>query len=190
MNKFILALLAAMGRTLGNEATEAEIIAALQAAEPHARALAARPEATALANEQSARTSVETELATTKTKLAELTTALANERKAHVTVLIDAAVREGRITEAHKPVWASRLQRDFATESTALANERGALKTTGTTAGLGARKENLEPAAQFTALVNEAMPAHGNDRDRAWSAVKASAEGKALLELMEKKNTA
>lgn len=197
MNPLIIALLAAMGRTLANELTEEQISAALRDAVPHAKALAARPEATALANEQTSRTKAENDLAATKAKLTETETALANERtalanerKAHATALIATAIAEGRITEASKPVWQSRLERDFVTEATALANERGAVKTNAKTAGMGGRKESSDAATQFTALVNEALPACGNDRDKAWAKVKATAAGKALLEQMAKATAA
>jgi hypothetical protein len=193
MKQLLLQLLAALGRPLANEATDEQITTGATEALTVATELSARPEPTALANEQTARTTAETELAATKTKLTEAETALANERtalanerKAHATALVNTAVAEGRITEAQKPVWQTRLERDFATESTALANEKGAVKTHGRTAGMGARKQTSGAATQFTALVNEALPGCNGDRDQAWAKVKASEAGKALLAQMEK----
>ena len=53
------------------------------------------------------------------------------------------------------------------------------------TGQLGERKEPSEARAQFTALVNEALPKHGNDWDAAWKSVKATKEGKALIAKMD-----
>lgn len=198
MNKFILALLAALGRPLANEATESQITEALTAAVPVATALLERPESTALANEQSARTTLEGQLTAEKeratgldsqisdlnSQLSAAATALANERKAHAGILVDVAIKDGRVTEAQKPVWLSRLERDFAAECTALANTAPTVKTTARTLGMGGRKESSDAATQFTALVNEAMPKHGGDRDAAWAAIKLTPTGKALFEQM------
>ncbi len=158
--------------------------------------LLARPEPTALVNEQTARTTAETQLVEVKGKLTTAETALVNERAAFKTVvterntaLVNAAVQLGRITEASKPTWLARLEREFATESTALANEKEALKTRSRTENLGERKPASEAGSQFTALVNEALPKHGNDWTAAWAAVKATKEGKALHEKMEAAST-
>ncbi len=170
---------------LANEATEDQVRAKVTD-------LLKRPEPTALANEQTARTTAETQLADVKGKLTTAETALANERTAHAATakarneaLVTSAIREGRVLEAAKPTWLSRLDRDFATESVALANEKGAVKTTARTSGLGARKPENTARDQFTALVNEAMPKHGNNWEASWHAVKATAAGKALYEQMD-----
>ena len=197
MNKLILALLAALGRPLANEATETQITEALTSAVPVATSLLARPEPTALANEQTARTGAEAKVTELTTALANEKTALANEKaahlaavEAHATTLVNHAITAGRITEAQKPVWLARLKRDFATESVALANEQKAVKTTARTVDLGARKGANVARDQFTALVNEAMPKHENNWHAAWNAVKATAAGKALYEQMETTSTA
>jgi hypothetical protein len=188
MNKeLILALLAALGRPLANAATatDEQINAALTEAAPVATALVARPEASALANEQTARSTAET-------RVAELTTALANEQAAHKATakarneaLVDAAVKSGRIVEAARPVWLGRLERDFSTESVALANEKPAVKTTATTANLGDRKPAGEASAAFTALVNERMTKTGETWATAWKNVSATKEGKDLRVKMD-----
>jgi hypothetical protein len=196
-NAHLIALLAAIGRNVAADATDEQIDAEIVAATPLANSLLQRPEPTALANEQTKVTTLTTEVAGLKTQLTDAGTALANEKAAHQATikarnvaLVDGAVRAGRITEASKPVWLGRLERDFATESVALANEQGAIKTHARTGNLGDRKEPTEASAQFTALVNEAMPKHGNSWDRAWAAVKATKEGKALLAKMDAANTA
>lgn len=172
---------------LANTATEADVAAAITA-------LAARPETAALANEQSARTAAETKATEATAKLEAAETALANERTAHAATvkarnaaLVDAAVRSGRIAEAARPTWEARLERDFAGESVALANEKSGPKTEGRTGDLGARKPTAATAAQFTALVNERMAAKGESWDAAWAATKATPEGKSLYEQMQAK---
>lgn len=183
MKKHVLQLLAALGRPLANEATDDQITAALEAASPIAQALVARPEPTALANEQSRATQLEAQLAAERS-------ALVNERSAHAAtvqqrngLLVADAIREGRITEAQKPVWLGRLERDFATESVALANEQPAVKTRAATTGLGARKPANSAGEQFTALVNERV-AKGEPWAAAWEAVKATEQGKQLYQQM------
>lgn len=186
MNKaLIIKLLAALGRTsLTNEATDDQVNAEMAEALPAAQALSQRPEPTALANEQTARTTAETELE-------KANTALANEKAAHVAtakarneLLVGEAIRAGRITEAAKPVWLGRLERDFDGESTALANEAAAVKTQSRTGDLGDRKPNAEASDKFTSLVNERV-AKGELWNDAWQAVKATKEGQALLEQMD-----
>ena len=177
--ELIIALLAALGRSLGNEATDEQVNAALPDATGHARALAARPETTALANEQSRVTQLTGELATANTALANERTELAAVRKQRNELLVAGAIREGRITEADKPKWIGRLERDFAGESVALANERPAVKIRAATTGLGDRKPANAASDQFTALVNERV-AKGEPWTAAWEAVKATEQGKKL----------
>jgi hypothetical protein len=191
MNKqHLLALLAALGRPLANEATEEQINAALAEATPLATALAARPETTALANEQSRVTELTGQLTAAQKLAQDNATALANERTALAAAItarneavVNAAVAAGKITEAAKPVWLGRLARDFAVESVALANEAPALKTNGKTGNLGDRKIANTARDQFTALVNERV-VKGEIWEAAWHAVKATTSGKALYEQM------
>lgn len=170
---------------LANEATEEQVKAKVTD-------LLKRPEPTALANEQTARTTAETQLTEAKNKLTTAETALANERTAHAATakarneaLVASAIKDGRVVEANRQTWLSRLDRDFATESTALANEKPVVKMQPRTANLGARKQDNAARDQFTALVNEALPKNGGDWDRAWAAVKATPNGKTLFEQMD-----
>lgn len=190
MKELIIKLLAALGRTsLTNEATDEQLNTELAAVVPIAQELVKRPEPTALVNEQTARTTAENELAATKEKLTQAETALANEQAAHAAVvksrneaLVNEAVVAGRITEAQKPVWIGRLERDFDTEVKALANEQ-AVKTTPKTGDLGQGKAMSNAAGQFTTLVNERV-SKGESWDAAWANVKRTAAGKALYEQM------
>lgn len=98
-------------------------------------ALAARPTPEALANEKTAVVTLtdraqraETELAKVKTDLTTAATALANEKKTKIDETLNGAVKAGVITEADRPVWAKRLDRDFEGESVALVNCNPAIK--------------------------------------------------------------
>ncbi|HEY0966939.1 MAG TPA: phage protease [Opitutaceae bacterium] len=187
MKAQLIALLAALGRPLANEAsaTDEQITEALVAAVPVATSLAARPETTALANEQT----VSSQL---REKLTKVEADLANEQAQHKATatarneaLVDSAIRAGRVIEAQRPVWLSRLERDFANEAPALAAEQPKLKTNGRTENLGDRKPASEAKSRFTDLVNERVDKHGEAYEIAWNAVKATEEGKALIAKMD-----
>lgn len=194
MNRLlVIQLLAALGRSLANEATDDQLNAELTAAAPIATSLRARPEQAALANEQTARTNLESQLTTARAAATTAETALANERTAHAATvksrneaLVSAAIREGRVLEANRATWLSRLERDFVAESTALANEAGALKTRGKTDEVGDRKPQSTASAAFTALVNERIAKTGETWDAAWHATKRSKDGKPLWDEMTK----
>jgi hypothetical protein len=155
---------------LANEADETAIEAAIAG-------FLKRPEASALANEQTARTvaegtatSLANENAKLKTELEGTKVAFANERKARVDGLIADAVRGGKITEADKGVWESRLSRDFDAESKALVNSAQVIKTEAVTKGTAFDKaaadlKNLnlegdkEPLANAGAKIKEMVNA-------------------------------
>jgi hypothetical protein len=54
---------------------------------------------------------------------------LANERDSRIGLMLDCAIRDGKVTPATKPVWEGRLKRDFANESEALAKTCAGIKT-------------------------------------------------------------
>ncbi|MFH0878560.1 MAG: phage protease [Lentisphaerota bacterium] len=84
--------------------------------------------------------------------------ALANERKARAELLVVQAVKEGRITPAAKDQWLQDLIKDFDGKAVALANEKGAMKTTSATNGLGKRtSDESTKRSQVLALVNEKL---------------------------------
>lgn len=56
-------------------------------------------------------------------------TDMANERDARVGLMLDCALRDGKVSPATKPVWEARLKRDFANESVALAKACATIKT-------------------------------------------------------------
>jgi len=189
MNKTkIIALLAKLGLTVAADSNDEQLNQALDQGTSLANSLAQRPEAAALANEQTARTTAEGKLTAANEKISRLETslldatnagqtALANERKARITLLLDSAQKEGRLTAANRPAWQARLENNFDVESTALANEKPAVKTTPVTAGVGARKTEGEGVPAILSLVNEkaatltSLPEHARF-DAAYKAVK------------------
>lgn len=89
------------------------------------------------------------------TDATEAKTDMANERAAHVGLLLDCAMRDGKVTPATKPVWEGRLKRDFANESIALAKACATIKT---------RSELPNEASEDGVLARyEALPP-GNDK--------------------------
>jgi len=185
MNKTkIIALLAKLGLTVAADSNDEQLNQALDQGTSLANSLAQRPEAAAIANEQTARATAEGKIAAAEKAKADAETALANEqtarkaeRAARITLLLDTAQAAGRLTAANRPAWQSRLDSNFDVESTALANEKPAVKTAAVTAGVGARKTEGEGVPAILSLVNEkaatltSLPAHERF-DAAYKAVK------------------
>lgn len=125
-------------------------------------------------------TALQALLAASKARVAELEgqhTALVNEkhaeRTARIGILLDQAVKEGRIAPAKRAEWETALGADFAGKSVALANERGALKTTAQTGDLGQRSSAAQDnVTKIVGLVNEEMKKTNGDYDRAYANVK------------------
>ena len=103
----------------------------------------------------------EAETATANTGCETAKKDLANEREAHIALTLDCAMRDGKVTPATKPVWAERLRRDFANESTALSKECANLKTKTALpneAGSGdilTRYEAMKPGAEKTKFLKD-----------------------------------
>lgn len=145
----LIALLATLGLTLTNEATDIEFANAF----------------TDLSNRLKA---AETETATLKTTAAELKTraeaaelTIANDRKAKATELINERIKSGAITEAEKPLWEKRLQNDFVNEAPVLSALQSKIKTTANPGVTGDRSRTPSAIASTEAkifnLVNERM---------------------------------
>lgn len=97
-------------------------------------------------------------------------TDLANERKAHVGILLDNAIADGRISVAGRAAWEKRLNDDFAAGKVALANEKP-LKRESAVAGQEREKRNN---LDLVSLANERMAKHpGMDYITAFSQVMA-----------------
>ena len=160
MNRqMILDFLAARGIALANEATDAQIAAALQQ-------LGERV------------TAAETTLANRSRELETLNAELANERVYHSNRLLDDALAGGCLTAAQRPEWAARLAADFANESAALARLAPVLKTRALTLHLGARKAEIANVSErrdaLDALVKTEMAGNGGDYDQAFATVQKS----------------
>lgn len=178
IKELLIKLLAALNHPLANEATDEQINAALTTATGTVESLLQRPEPSALANEQAARAAAET-------RLAEVTQSLANAQNDLAATLVDQAIGAGNITEAARPLWIGRLQRDFAGERVALANEKGALKTRPHTEKLANAQSGPSAAERFHELVAEALPKCGHDYTLAWQQVKSTAAGGQLYQQMQ-----
>jgi hypothetical protein len=93
-------------------------------------------------------------------------------------LLVNEAIREGRVAPEKKDEWVTKLEKDFEAGKTALANEvrsGRAIKTEARTREQGGRRSgfaNISDAReQFDALVNEKVRA-GIDFDTAYNTVK------------------
>ena len=144
---------------LAADATDEQVTAAVTAA-------AKRPTAESLSNAQTEATTAKGALAAANaklteanTKLSDTATALANEQKAHRTALVNAAFKEGRITEADVPAWTRRLETSFADESKALSNIAPVVKVRGITDSL----------ASVITEVNQRLQSMSREQRDEWS---------------------
>lgn len=125
------------------EATEEQVIAAIEAG---AKAVEE------LATERTKAEAAEAEKAQAETEKDEAKAELANERAAHRALLLDQAIAEGRISVAGRAAWEKRLTDDFAAGRAALANEKP-LKTES-----AVKQSPGKPGAvDLVALANERM---------------------------------
>lgn len=119
---------------------------------------------TALSNEQTARA----------TDKAAAQTAFAAERGARIGILLDNAVRDGRVTPATRQQWNDDLVKDFDGKVTALANAPKVIAT-GNPITQDAGKRKTETASRqdrVLSLVNAEISKNGGDYDAAWNTVK------------------
>ncbi len=144
VNPKIVAALATLGITLANEATEDQLLGAIQTiANARDQALAdAAAKATQLATATSERDTARTELA--------------NERAARITDELGAAVQSGRIPEADRALWQKRLEISFANEAAALRALPPVIKTEGSLANSGSRRAQAGQRSTVE-LINEAI---------------------------------
>lgn len=170
------AALKRLGITVADDADLNAIVAAVTSA-----ADAASAQQTQAANDRAALTTAQGELATVRGQLTAeqaqvttLRTELANERSARATLLIDAAIREGRVTEAQRAGFATQFANDFAAGTAALAAAKPGTSlpqnsrvgdAAGTTATLATRQRTVQQ------LVNDRMKA-GTSYDDAFAALR------------------
>jgi hypothetical protein len=175
-------LIAKLG--LPADSTDEQILAAVdlaaeaksradQADADKAAAEAAKAESdTALANEVAAKETAETRIVEVEAAKATAETALANERGARVALLLDGAIRDGKITPADRERWQAELTESFDTKVVELANAKPVIKTESRTKNLGMRKETSPASSKVVELVNERMTKTNEDWTVAWAVVK------------------
>jgi hypothetical protein len=156
------------------DATDEQILAAVDLANEAKRNEATAKEAAvnAFAKEQIAKAEAETALANEQTAKAEAERALANERAARIGLILDGAIRDGKITAADRDTWKSGMEADFDGKVAELANAKPVMKTGARTENLGQRKESSAASDKVVELCNERMAKHGEDWTTAWAAVK------------------
>jgi hypothetical protein len=187
MKEKIIAWLKTLGIELANEAPEDAVQTALggvavKLTETAELANGREAEISTLKGAAAAR---DKELGSRVTELETLRVEFQNERKARIGLLLDQAVREGRITAAQRPEWAGKLTADFANETEQLARVKPTIKTAAATEGMGGRKVEIansrERIAKVQDLVAE-LQGKGLSYDAAFARVRQ--EHAALFEQM------
>ena len=125
------------------EATEEQVMAAIEAGAKAVEELAAERAKAEAAEAGKGRAESERDEAKAE---------LANERAARSALLLDQAIAEGRIGVAGRAAWEKRLRDDFAAGSVALANEKP-LKT----ASAVRRAPGKTASVDLVAITNEKM---------------------------------
>lgn len=119
-----------------------------------------------------------------KTALANAETARAAERGARIELLVSNAIASGRITPAQKDQWIKDLSEQFDAKSVELSNAQPVLNVAPVTAGLGARKTEIQTSRdKVLTLVNQRMEQTGEDYETAFVSVRK--ENAALFESMK-----
>jgi phage I-like protein len=179
--ELVLKLLATLGQTLAADAAPEAIDAALAAATTKAGELA-----TTASNREAEKKTAADKLAAAETKATTaaneattLKTSLAAERSARSCVVVDLAVKAGRIPEAKRAEWVTALNEapDFAAKSAELEKITPTINTHSQVGAINSRREESAKHTAGITAINEAvaehMATHGiNDRDVAWRAVK------------------
>jgi hypothetical protein len=153
---YIIAWLSKHGITLANEATDAQIAEALTQLEPKFANTAA----------------LEQERDAARARFA-------NERKARIDAELGRAIRDGRITDAERKTWETRLagEAQFANELAALASLAPKIKTASITSDRGERKAELASHGERRNLVRDILVEIANEKhwdtvrdyDRCWA---------------------
>lgn len=179
---------------LADAATEAEIIAAANAAKTGADGLAAANTAKAGADAKlqaatNEATALKAELATANTAKVKAETAFATERAARIDSLLTGAVNSTRITTAHRDDWKGKLDVDFDKASGELAALKPALNTHSKTKPLGSRVAEAASTSGTVSAINTAVSKHmkenGTEYHASYMAVKADPANRALFEKQE-----
>lgn len=190
MNKSkVLAWLKQHGIELANEATDDQIETALAQIGTKLTTVANEKTTaeTALANEKTTLVAKTTENTALASERDTLKTQFANERKAHITLLLDTAIAEGRITPAQRVEWTGKLESNFANEAAALSKLQSNLKIRSAIGDIGNRKAEIANAqdrqAKVQAAVNKRIADFKEDYDTAFANVRR--DNAALFEAMQ-----
>lgn len=175
----LIAALKRLGITIADDADLAAITAAITAAAEQAEAAKtqAANDRAALATTNAELANVRTQLTTTQGQVTTLRGELVNERAARATLLIDGAIREGRITEADRAGYVTQFANDFAAATAALAaaKPRTALPNqsrVGAAANLTASTATIQERRwQALQLINDREKTTGETFDQAYAAV-------------------
>lgn len=120
------------------------------------------------------KTALEQSLAGETTARQAAETNFANERKVRIETLVNAAVADGRITEADKEKWTADLGKDFDGKSQELANAEAKVKTKSSVANRKGDGPQDSKSETILTMVNEHMEKTGiKDFHTAYLAVKA-----------------
>lgn len=177
MKTQIIALLAALGRPLTNPSavTDEQLAAAINEATPVATQLVTsnnevatlRTQLTTAQNEVTAMkpklTTAEAEVARLTGELSTAKTNASNERAARADVVLTTAVNTGRITEAQRAEWKTKLTAasgDFAAVEAELTKLKPAVNTQNRAAQFGARKNETNADGDAVTAINTAVQKH------------------------------
>jgi hypothetical protein len=202
MKKEIIELLALLGITVPPETADEAMASFLAQAKTKIGDLKPKAE---LDTAVAAKTKAEGDLATANASIETLkgekitlanshAEALKAERKERATVIVAAAVADGRIAAAEKDAKILTLANaaDFTAEADAIAKLKPTLKTKSNLGDLGNQgRDQTDRQTQFLSLVNAHMEKTGEkDYDAAYQAVENSDAGKALVAAMTKPGSA
>lgn len=181
-------LLAALGITLGADATEAQVSAAINEATTKGTALVAAQNElgtvkTQLTTAQNEATAAKADATALRTQLGEKAAAAVNERTARAKLVLDAAVASGRVTAAKRGEYEGKLvaaanDTAFAAVETEIKALKPAVNTQAKTSGLGGRRTIDAGSQGRIAAINTAVAKYrtenGCDHHTAFCAVKAA----------------
>ncbi len=167
MKIHIIALLAALGRPIAADSTDEQLAAAVNEATPVATALVTASNELGTLKPQLI--TAQNEIVTLKGKVTtaegllttEKTNAI-NERAARADAVLTVAVNEGRITEAQRPDWKTKLTTatDFGAVQGEIVKLKPAVNTKGKAAVIGARKEEVAASNDMITAINTAVQTH------------------------------
>lgn len=170
MKEILIKLLAALGTTVAADAADEAIITAGNAAIAKAGSMKPESEVTAAKNEaatlKTQLTAAQNEVTTLKTKvegqtadMVKLANAAATERTARAAGVITAAINEGRLSEAQRTEFTTKLcgASDFDATAKEIGQLKKAINTVNKVAGAADRKDESAVETARISAINEAV---------------------------------